>query len=207
MQINYKAFWEKEALIYSEYRKLMLHQSETGLTSGPNQSEAMVKYTALNEKRMQRLERKLELSDSVLAILSTNEQKQNWLVITETWCGDAAQSLPVIHKMAEANSHIQLRTIWRDEYPEVMNAHLTNGSKSIPKLIVMNEGFEVIGEWGPRPSAAQQLVMDGKEALKQIADADEQDTRKTQNQIALQKWYNADKGNQVAQEILKCTIQ
>ena len=86
-----------------------------------------------------------------------------WLVITEAWWGDAAQNNPVIAKISEINPNIQLKFVLRDENPDVMDAYLTNGGRSIPKLIYLDSKIlEEIGTWGPRPEAAQKRVMKDK---------------------------------------------
>ena len=86
-----------------------------------------------------------------------------WLVITESWCGDASPSLPVMNKIAELSSHLELRIVLRDEHPELMDVFLTNGARSIPKLIVLDGNTnDVLGEWGPRSPKATEMVMDEK---------------------------------------------
>jgi hypothetical protein len=86
-----------------------------------------------------------------------------WLVLTEAWCGDAAHSLPVMAKMAKLNPNVDLRLLLRDEHLELMDEHLTNGGRSIPKLVIIdNETNETVAEWGPRPAPVQQIMLDYK---------------------------------------------
>lgn len=202
MAINYNELWDSAALTYEEYREVMGQQAENGQTSGPNQSEAMVNYTALNEKRMLRIDRKVKLLEPVINRLKQVIQPQRWLVITETWCGDAAQILPVLQKMSEQSPAIEMEVIWRDEYPELMNQHLTNGSRAIPKLICLDADGAVLGDWGPRPREAQAMVMNNKDVMAKIADAAERSAQYNEAQIELQKWYNKDKGEAVQLEML-----
>ena len=117
------------------------------------------------------------------------------MVISEGWCGDAAQIVPVIHKMAELSNKIELKIVLRDENEALMNLFLTNGSKSIPKLIIIDKATsEVIGDFGPRPTGAKQLILDYK---KEHGVIDE--TAKTE----LQLWYLHDKGVSTQNEIME----
>lgn len=176
---------------YQEYMDLMedlvLSESTTGEIS-----KDCVDFTALNYKRSQRLNKKLQLSEAHTAIFNKVGMKQTWLVITESWCGDAAQTLPVLNKLAEASENIELRIILRDEHPELMDNFLTNGTRSIPKLVVLDSDLEVMTSWGPRTAAATKLVTDYKEKFGKI-DAE----FKTQLQI----WYNKDKGVSIINEL------
>jgi thiol-disulfide isomerase/thioredoxin len=95
---------------------------------------------------------------------ATLKQKQVWLVLAQGWCGDCAQIIPILGKIADAGKqHIDLRIFNPDENPELMDAYLTNGSRSIPKLIILrDESLSEISLWGPRPAPAQKLLMDWK---------------------------------------------
>ena len=117
-----------------------------------------------------------------------------WLVIAEGWCGDAAQILPIINKMALISDIIDFRIVLRDDNDELMNLFLTNGTKSIPILIMIDKQTnEVVNHFGPRPVGAKQLILDYK-AEHGIVD----ETAK----IALQKWYLSDKGITTQKEII-----
>ena len=86
----------------------------------------------------------------------------SWHVValTEDWCGDAINTLPVFDRLAEVTPNIELRVLLRDENPDLMDAHLTNGtSRSIPVLIAYDADFEERGWWGPRPAPIQAWVM------------------------------------------------
>jgi hypothetical protein len=163
-------------------------------TTGSNQSEKYVFYTKLNFQRMQRWNKTFHLRADVSEQLR-QLKPQIWWVITEAWCGDSAQCLPGIAKMAAAAEHIELRIILRDEYPEVMDKYLTNGtSRSIPKLVATDlEGNELFN-WGPRPAAAQQMMVAWKAAPagKSFEDFEKE----------LHTWYAQDKGNALQDELL-----
>ena len=178
---------------YQEYRKLVSDLLEEGKSTGPNQTEDLTHYSTLNVKRMDRLDKKIEISEETKLHLQKLDKKQLWLVLTEGWCGDAAQNLPVIEKMVAESSNIELRLILRDENPEVMDLFLTNGARAIPKLISFDEEFNVLFSWGARPSIATQMVVDYK------ADHGKLDPEFKKN---LQIWYNKDKGQNVQSDFV-----
>ncbi len=150
-------------LSYSAYRQLIDSLLTHGKTTGPNQSESYIKYTELNVRRMRRVDKTTKLQPELVEQLEKVKQPWTWVVLTEGWCGDAAQSIPVLAQMAAVSPNIQLKLLLRDEHPEVMDAYLTNGGRSIPKLICLSAKLETLGTWGPRPDEAQQLFDEFKE--------------------------------------------
>lgn len=178
---------------YAEYRSLISKYSQEGKTTGLISSPDYINYTKLNESRMHRLDKTIEVTQETKALLENLSKEYIWLVLAESWCGDAAQVVPVINKMAEVTSKIDLRIVLRDENEDLMNLFLTNGTKSIPKLIIIEkETGEVVGDFGPRPTQAKQLITDYK-STHGVVD----ETAK----IELQKWYLADKGVAIQNEI------
>ena len=147
---------------YNEYRTLVSNLISEGKSTGHEQSEDLLHYSELNEVRMKRLEKTLKLDLEVEKALRNLKSKQTWLVIAEGWCGDAAQILPIIKLMSEASENIDLKLVFRDENDALMNQFLTNGSKSIPKLLLLDEAFHLINHWGPRPEGAKNLIIEYK---------------------------------------------
>jgi len=180
---------------YLEYKQMILNLLEDGRSTGIEQNESLYNFSKLNDKRMKRLDKQTKLSQRTEEKLKNIQKDFTWLVLTEGWCGDAAQTLPVMNKFAEANPKIDLKVVLRDENNELMNKFLTNGSKSIPKLIVVDEKTnKVISSWGPRSKTATKMVSDYKEKHGKI-DAE----FKRQLQI----WYNSDKGINIEDEIVE----
>jgi hypothetical protein len=178
---------------YTEYRNIVSKLIREGKSTGNEQSADLLHYSELNEIRMKRLEKTLKLDAEVEKTLQNITSKQTWLIISEGWCGDAAQILPIIKLMSDASEKIDLKIVLRDENEVLMNQFLTNGAKSIPKLLILDENSNVINHWGPRPEAAKNLIIDYK-AKNRIVD----ETAK----IALQKWYLDDKGIATMKEIV-----
>lgn len=179
-----KEYLEK-SMTYAEYVKLIDDLLLDGKTTGPVQSEAMFNYGKLNRQRMHRLEKTVALNESLREKARALKRRMIWLVITEGWCGDAAQNIPTIEKIAAENAEkIETRYVLRDENPELMDAYLTNGARSIPKLIALDaETLEVVGTWGPRPAAAMNLFYEMRE----------RGLEKPLMMENLQRWYLADK--------------
>jgi len=180
-----EAEYLQKAMTYDAYRQLLGDLLAAGKTTGPNQSEAMRHYSELNMQRMHRLEKTIEILPEVEQQMQHIVKPQTWLVLTEGWCGDAAQSLPVMKAVADLNPLISIRLLLRDENLELMDRYLTGGvSRSIPKLIAVDPATgEELFTWGPRPLALQEsfLGMRG-EGLSYDVIKEE-----------LQRWYNKDK--------------
>ena len=149
---DYEKYLQK-AINYSQYKQEMAED----LVSNPD--DKIKAYIKLNQTRMQRVEKTYTVSLSLRERLRTLKQKTWWLVLTENWCGDAAQNLPVLNAIAElSEGKIEMKLLYRDQNPALMDAFLTNGTRSIPKLIQLDGDFKVTGTWGPRPAVAQELV-------------------------------------------------
>lgn len=179
---------------YMEYREKVNQLAATGGTTGENQSEALINYTQLNDRRMKRWDKTLKIPEEIQKKIAQIDRKLTFLVLTESWCGDASPSLPVMNKIAELNPNIKLKIVLRDENLDLMNQFLTNNAMSIPKLIITDsESKDVISDWGPRPYEATRMV----EAYKA-----QHGTLSPEFKEDLQNWYNKDKGQQILQDIV-----
>ena len=158
-----------------------------GRTSGLVQNPELIAFSALNLRRYKRILKTFDFISPLDAIAGhANLKFQQWIVITEVWCGDSAQVLPVIVKIADKfGDMISLKIILRDENPEWIARYPTNGGHSIPKLISYDEEGKELFQWGPRPKEAQQILKDWKANTKGRTWADfEHD---------LHSWYAKDK--------------
>lgn len=177
---------------YPEYLQLMETVVAEKRTTGPKQNADYAEYTRINWARMQRLNKTTKLTDALLVQLARIQSKQRWFVITEAWCGDAAQCVPVVAKAAGDNPNIELTLLLRDENPALMDQYLTNGGRSIPKLIVLDNDYHELFNWGPRPAGAQSVMDDHKNHPERtLAELLE----------SIQKWYNDDKTLSIQSEL------
>lgn len=179
---------------YASYREMIHRLREEGKATGGSTSEDFLKYTDLNNARMDKWDKRFELNDELKAVLDQLEHSEDWVVLSEGWCGDAAHALPVIAKIADYSDKINLKILLRDENLELMDQHLTNGGRSIPKLIRYSlETGNELGEWGPRPQPAQKIHLEGKTAGRP----------KSEITVVLQKWYARDRGETIANELMQ----
>lgn len=177
---------------YKQYRQLIDQLLLKNNTTGTNQSAFYIDYTRQNVERMKRAETLLTIPSQVSQEISKPYQ---FLLITEAWCGDASYTVPVIAALAKALPSTDLTIILRDEHLEIMDKFLTNGGRSIAKLVIIDPTtHEVIGDWGPRPEQAQEIVVE----MKQRPDFNQKEMA-----TALFKWYEADKGESTLKEIVE----
>ena len=183
---------------YPEYRKLVSDLLLEGKSTGHEQSEDLKHYSELNETRMNRLDKTMKITDENSLKLKNLKGEYIWLVISEGWCGDAAQLLPIINKMAIDSGKIELKIVLRDENDELMKLFLTNKKKSIPiAIVVEKETGSVLGKWGPRPNGATDLITDYKKEFGVI------DEKAKAN---LQLWYLNDKGISTQDELVSLML-
>jgi len=177
----------KEYLNYFE--QIILHPEQYSVY----QDENYYNYAKLNWSRTNRWLNKFEPNDELKALISSIQTPQTWIIITEPWCGDAAHSVPQLINMVENNVNIKVDIQLRDEEPFMIDSYLTNGGKSIPKLIIRDANSNDLAVWGPRPEKLQELFLFWKE------EGVEFNTMKE----SIQKWYNEDKGVEIQNDIIK----
>ena len=185
-----------KAMSYSQYQLLFKQLVLEERTTGEPTNEK-IKYTKLNFSRGKRLDKTIVLSEKEKQCFQNIKEKQTWLVITEPWCGDAAQSLPFFNKIAEISENIKLEIVLRDENLALIDNFLTNTSRSIPKLIILDKDLEIINHWGTRSKAAAKVVNDYIQNHGKIDD---------QLKTDLQIWYNKNKGEAILTELLDLSL-
>lgn len=180
-------------MTYDQYSELNKAYAKQGKTSG-EQKESYVGYTKLGAARLRRWEKlyksEQEYLDEITSLVSPGEQ---WLVFSETWCGDAAHMLPFVHQWSK-HAKVPLRIIMRDEHPTLMDEFLTNGGRSIPKLVRISADGMVLGTYGPRPSALVAHLAEWKS--KAYFDYKEWT-------LFAQDWYNQDKGKSIESDFIE----
>ncbi len=182
------------SMSYASFRDLVNSLLIERKTTGPDQSKELVQYTRLNVQRMDRMDKQTVIQPELLEELRSIKENQIWLGLVEAWCGDVPHSIPPMVKMAVSVPKVSMRLLLRDENLDVMDAYLTNGSRSIPKVIALKKDtLEELWTWGPRPEPAQKLFLELRE------------TGESFSVIAgeLQKWYNKDKTQTLQKEILE----
>ncbi|UJP63340.1 thioredoxin family protein [Mongoliitalea daihaiensis] len=166
-------------------------QTNLNEQTAPYNKADYLEYTRLNTSRQNRWLKTQTVSEELKSVLSEIKSPQQWLVITEPWCGDAAHVNPFIMLAAQENSLINLTFELRDSVPFSIEKYLTNGAKAIPKLVIRDEHGNDLATWGPRPAGCQALYTELKA---RNAAFDEVLT-------AVQNWYNSNKGREIQEEL------
>ena len=179
------------SMTYAHYRNLIETLLAQNQTTGTDQTQDLVDYAKLNAQRMKRWEKTATVKPAIQQLIETFQPSWHWLIITEGWCGDAAQCLPMIEKIAHLAPNISTHYVLRDENLPLIDAHLVRGGRSIPIVVVLDKKtLKVIGSWGPRPKACQK-IMD---------DLTEQQASKAQKMEAIHGWYAENKNEALQDE-------
>jgi len=187
------------SITYQDYRTLVKQLADEHSNTGIEKTVDLANYTKLNDRRMKRWDKTIKVSEEVQQKILGFNQKLTWLIITESWCGDAAHVIPALNKIAELSPNIDVKLVLRDENPELMDMFLTNGARAIAKVIMIdNKTGEVLNTYGPRPSEATSYV--NRFIAKNVSLTPE-------FKEDLQHWYNKDKGQNVINDVIEILCQ
>lgn len=179
-------------LTYSQYHELLKHDAAASNSfSMSDDQKSLYEKRKLNLHRMTRIDKHCHIEAEMKNLINHIQAPQLWMIISETWCGDSAQNIPYIAKIAELNPRIDLRIIMRDENPSIMDLYLTNGTRSIPILVAFDEIGNKLFRWGPRPKEAQELFNELKE----------QGIEKKERMEKLHLWYGKNRGKNLQSEL------
>jgi len=185
----------KRGFSYPEYLIKIDQFLEKGKTTVVDSPQTHIEYTKLNVHRMKRLDRIINLKPETIKTITNVSTQLYWILLSESWCGDAAQNVPIISKMADLSGHIELKILLRDENLDIMDNYLTGGARAIPRLICLKKSdLKELWTWGPRPKPAQQLMLTHKA---NPTEPKEEVIKK------IQLWYAKDKGKTIQEEIIK----
>jgi hypothetical protein len=134
--------------------------------------------------------RRALLDASAVERIATVEGHWRMLVLVDDWCGDGVNTVPIIAKLADAAPNLDLRILGREEIPEIMDRHLTRGSRSIPVVVLLDEEGRERGWWGPRPRPLQEWFEKEGRALD-----------KAERYPELRRWYARDRGETTSAEV------
>jgi hypothetical protein len=186
-------------MTYEEFKKNSVEEIEN---IEPEKLDGIEKkyyeYRKINLQRSKRLDKQFQPSEELIEAVIGIDEPQLWMVITETWCGDSAQNLPIIAKAAELNDKIDLRILLRDSNTDIIDHYLTNGtSRSIPILVAFDLYGNEIFKWGPRPDTAKTLVTN----LKHDGFSKEEFNQQ------LHLWYGRNRGKELESELLQILMK
>lgn len=174
---------------------------QKGITSSVLHSQTLVECTKLNWIRTRRIHKTILINPALKTAVEKIKHYYTWILLTEVWCGDSAQNLPVIAELAKLNTDkIKLFILLRDENSELMDHYLTNGNRAIPKLIAVNETLSKEAFlWGPRPLPAQQMFNEWK--------MNPNGKSRDEFERELHRWYTKDRSVTLQAEFLEICKQ
>lgn len=191
-EIKYRLI--EKGMSYTEYiNKIIDELANTDAAELKDKELSRFNFKTLNLRRSSRIIRNYKVSAELKNIIAEITEPQLWMIITESWCGDSAQNLPYIAAIARENFLINLRIILRDSNPDIMDQYLTNGTRSIPKLIAFDIAGEELFRWGPRPKAAIELINQWKaEGMEKPVWTEK-----------LHIWYSKNKGSELEKDFIE----
>lgn len=149
-----------KGLTYAEYLAAWRDKLKTSTTGLDKDARKRIHYVRYNIERHDRVAGAYRPSDALVQSAAAIDRPQLWMVLAEEWCGDAAFAMPIIAAAAGNSDHVELRILRRDDNLDLMDRYLTNGSRSIPKLVAFDMNGEELFQWGPRPATLQALRED-----------------------------------------------
>lgn len=190
-------YTEKNGISYQQYVEMTRKMLETTNSDElPPAQKENYDHAKLNTARSNRVEKTYFPSEVIKDVMDSISVPQVWMVITENWCGDSAQNLPAIVKIAELNPMVELKIILRDENPEIMDEFLTNGTKSIPVLAALTKEGKILFKWGPRPKGAVEVIKQAKS----------EGLEKEKMYERLHLWYAKDKSKELENEFIRLVL-
>jgi hypothetical protein len=188
---DYKLYVEK-AISYTAYMDGFEKMAEK-LKIGEPVNYPHTEYVQLNLQRARRVAKTVSLVPEISEGLKALRHKTTWLILSEYWCGDAAQNLPVLEAVADkSEGQIEIKILMRDENTDLMDLYLTNGGRAIPKLIQLDAHCHVTGIWGPRPTELQKLAAEWKKNPDLAATYKED----------IQRWYIKDNSKTMQHDVV-----
>lgn len=184
-----KNYWDK-AITFEEYIRI----AKQRLENPSNQQEADYKqYYELGLQRIDRTLKKYVADEEQINLLNARNFDGKILIISEAWCGDASATVPALVKFFEG--HNEVRIFLRDSDTSLIDQFLTDGTQSIPKVLILDSDFNVKNSWGPRPKFGKELLMKFK--------ADPEAYPREQFYNDLQIYYAKNRGKDAIQEIVE----
>lgn len=184
-----KKYWDN-AIDFDEYLQIAQQRLENPKTEKDVEFKP---YYELGVNRMDRALKKYEADEEQTKILESKNFSGKILIISEAWCGDASATVPALVEFFK--EHNDVKIFLRDNDLSLIDQYLTNGTQSIPKVLILNENFEVTKTWGPRPKHGHELLLKYK--------ADPENFTKDMFYNDLQIYYSRNRGKDAIQEILE----
>ena len=153
--------------------------------------DAFLEGVETNRDLWHAIARRASVPDELIVRVEATGQRWHLLVLAEDWCGDTVNVLPFIARLADGAANLDLRVVGRDANPDLMDAHLTGRSRSIPVVILLDATFTERGWWGSRPRELQEWVLGPGSSMS-----------KADRYRDIRRWYVHDRGTTALNEIV-----
>lgn len=152
-----KEFWDN-ALLFEDYMKVAQERAQ----NNPKKDDEYQEYYELGLQRLNRTLKSFKIDEEQTGKLKATGFQGKILIISEPWCGDASATVPAVSRFFTA-AGIEVKIFLRDNYLSLIDRFQTNGTQSIPKILLLNEDLSVKADWGPRPKFGNELLKKFKE--------------------------------------------
>lgn len=183
-------YWAK-AITFDEYMKIADQRYNN---PADDQEKEFAEYYELGLHRMERTLKTFKIDETQLENLKSKNFNGKILIISEPWCGDASSTVPAVSKFFEAAGN-EVKIFLRDSDTSLIDQFLTNGTQSIPIVLIMDNDFNVLNSWGPRPKHGLELLKKFKENPETYPKDDFYND--------LQLYYAKNRGKDAIEEILE----
>ena len=96
------------------------------------------------------------------------------LALSESWCGDCVENLPIVAKLASLYPCFDLLVFSRDDNLDIMDRYLTDGKRVIPVFVFFDEEGQEIGRFIERPQGARDFLARETEKHKGLSEEERQ---------------------------------
>jgi hypothetical protein len=160
----------------------------------PSDKDDKQEYYNLGVQRMNRTVKTFKVEEDLAEAFKAKKFTGKILIISEPWCGDASATVPALYSFFNACG-TEAKIFLRDTDTSLIDQFLTDGTQSIPKVIILNEDYTVKTSWGPRPKH-------GLELLKRFK-ANPETYPREEFYNDLQVYYAKNRGRDAIEEILE----
>ena len=100
----------------------------------------------------------LQITEQDLEYLRSLQNELRILVIGNDRCSDTAGTLPILAKMTDISSKLQLRILDSDAHARYHQQFKVNGKRKTPVVLFLSPEDEELCRWVERPNAAYKVI-------------------------------------------------
>ncbi|HEU5319366.1 MAG TPA: thioredoxin family protein [Methylomirabilota bacterium] len=162
---------------------------------GMTLAEYVGQMTANRERFLEHFHR-VQIQPADREALAARAGKCSILVLTEDWCVDALDTLPILARLVDGLPNFELRVFLRDRNLDLMDRYLNRGVyRSIPVFVFLDESLNEIGRLVERPealtAALDRRVLEVRHALRELVERRVRETRVRLREEHRGQWWQA----------------